>query len=110
MSEMLVPAAFWLIVLFPFGVFFWQVRRVRRGALSKVRATMLFFFYSAAPIITYVVVFFLLVAIEEIANIAIITEGYARSLFLIAGLGLTWVLLMTAVFTVAALFLNRTKI
>ena len=110
MSEMLVPAAFWLIVLFPFGVFFWQAQRLRRGVLSKGRAIMLFSLYSVTPIITYVVVFFLLVAIEEIANIAIITEGYARSLFLIAGLGLTWVLLITAVFTVAALFLDRTKI
>ncbi|MDX1489351.1 MAG: hypothetical protein R3268_14170, partial [Acidiferrobacterales bacterium] len=80
-----------------------------RGAQSKGKATMLFFFYSATPIIVYVLVFFLLVAIEEMANIAIITEGYARSLFLIAGLGLAWVLLMTAIFAVVALFLGRAR-
>lgn len=109
MSDIVVPSAFWLIVLLPFGVLFWQIRRVRRGTLSKGRAAMLFFFYSASPIVVYVAVFFALAAIEEIANIALITEGYARSLFLMTGIGLAWVLLMTAVFGVVALFVNRTK-
>jgi hypothetical protein len=109
MSEILVPIAFWLIVLFPFGVFIWQIRRVRRGTVSKGRGALLFLFYSATPIIAYVVAFLVLVALEEIANVAIIMEGYARSLLLIAGIGVAWVLLMTAVFTMLAAFLNRTR-
>lgn len=109
MSAILVPSVIWLIVLLPIGVLIWLIRRVRRGTLTKGRATLQFFFYSASPIVAYVSIFFALVAIEEMTDIALITEGYARSLLLIGGIGFAWVLLMTAVYGVVVLFVNRTK-
>ncbi len=107
MSDILVSSAFWFIILVTFGVLIWLVRRVRRGLLSKSRAVMQFFFYSASPIVAYVSLFFALVAIEEMTDIALIAEAYTRSLFLIAGIGLAWIVLMTAVFGVVVLFVAR---
>ena len=48
----------------------------------------------------YVLVFFLAVAVEEIAGIPTVVEGYARSLLLVLAVSMAWVLLMTAALSI----------
>ncbi len=98
MSEILVPIAFWLVVLFPIGAFIWQFRRVRRGILSKSKGTVFFFGYSMVPVALYAVIFFLLVGAEELTHIPLISEGYARTFILVVGIGVMLVLFMTGLF------------
>lgn len=87
--------------------FYWQVRVVKAGKSTKVKAIGLFALYSLAPTLLYGTVFMILVGIEELADAAIIGEGYARSLvFVIVG-GWVVVLLATAVFSLVLLFLKR---
>ena len=62
-----------------------------------------------APVILYVGLFFALVGVEEVTNTAIIGEGYARSLFLAAAVGVVLVLSTTLVFSVVILAMKRKK-
>ena len=109
MSEILIPVAFWTILLFSIGALVWQIRRMRRGTLSRVRTVTSFFLIATAPIVLYALAFFLAVAIEEISGIPIVTEGYARSLLLVVVVSMAWVLLLTAAFAVLVMFMSRKR-
>lgn len=97
-------------MFFPAGVFVWQIRRMRRGTLSRGRTVTGFFFISIIPVVLYALAFFLAVAIEEISGIPVVAEGYARSLLLVMAVSIAWVLLMTAVFAILAMFMSRKRI
>ena len=98
MSEQFASVLFWLIMLIPLGVFARQVQLVRQGTRSKVKGAMLFFTYAIVPSLTYVLVFLVLVGVEELTNFSVVTEGLARTLPLVVGIGLAEVLLLTVVF------------
>lgn len=110
MSEIFVPLAFWIAILFPIGVFVWQIRRMRRGTLSPGRAAIRFFLISVMPIGLYVLVFFLAAAIEEMCGVPMVAEGYARSLLLVLAIGVVWVVLMTMVFAIVAMSMSRKRV
>lgn len=90
----------------PIAVFVRQLRQVRRGVRRKVRGIVLFFAYSMIPVLSYVAVFFLFVGIEELTKIAIISEGFSRTLLLVVGVWLAEILLLTAVFAIVVSFLR----
>lgn len=98
MSEQFASVLFWLIMLIPLGVFARQVQLVWQGTRSKVKGAMLFFTYAIVPSLTYVLVFLVLVGVEELTNFSVVTEGLARTLPLVVGIGLAEVLLLTVVF------------
>jgi hypothetical protein len=97
-------------MFFPVGVFVWQIRRMRRGTLSRGRAVTGLFFISIIPVVFYALAFFLAVAIEEVFGIPVVAEEYARSLLLVMAVSITWVLLMTAVFAILVMFMSRKRI
>jgi len=67
-------------------VFYWQIKILKTGKNTKIKAIGLYAAYTIMPIILYGAVFITLVGIEELTNTAIISEEYARSLlFVIAG-------------------------
>lgn len=109
MSEIVIPIAFWTTILFPIGVFVWQIRRIRRDTLSRRRTVTSFFLIATTPVVLYVLVFFLAVAVEEIAGIPTVVEGYARSLLLVLAVSMAWVLLMTAALSILVMFTNRKR-
>ena len=77
------------------------------GKNSKGKAIMLHLAYTITPIILYGVVFLALVGIEELADTAIIGEGYARTLpFIIIG-GLSVTLLITLMFSLVLIFIKQ---
>ena len=106
MSEQLAAALFWLIILIPVGVFAHQIQQVRRGTRGRSKGALLFFAYSILPVLTYGLVFLVLVGVEELTGTSVITEGFARTLFLVVGIGSAEVLLLTLIFAVAARFLR----
>jgi hypothetical protein len=108
-SEIVIPIAFWTTILFPIGVFVWQIRRIRRDTLSRGRVVTSFFLTAMTPVVLYILVFFLAVAVEEIAAIPIVVEGYARSLLPVLAIGITWVLLMTGALSVLVMFMGRKR-
>ena len=82
---------------------------MRRGTLSRGRTVTSFFLIATTPVALYVLAFFLAVAVEEIAGVPIVAEGYARSLLLVSALGITWVLLMTAALSILVMFMGRKR-
>jgi uncharacterized membrane protein SirB2 len=101
MSEQLASALFWLIILIPVGVFARQIQRVRRGTRRKFKGAILFFCYSILPVLAYTLVCLVLVGVEEFTKLSVITEGLARTLLLVVGVGLAEVALLTIIFTIA---------
>jgi len=106
MSEQFASVLFWLIILIPLGVFARQIQEVRRGTRRKFKGAILFFSYSILPVLTYALVFLVLVGVEELTKFSVITEGLARTLLLVAGIGLAEVLLLTVVFAITVWFLR----
>jgi hypothetical protein len=92
---------FWLIILIPIGVFARQIQLVRRGTRRRVNGAIFFFAYSILPVLTYGLAFLVLVGLEELTTVSVITEGFARTLLLVVGIGLAEVLLLTVIFAVA---------
>jgi len=106
MSEQFASVLFWLIVLIPLGVFARQFQQVRQGTRRKFKGAILFFSYAILPSLTYALVFLVLVGVEELAKFSVITEGLARTLLLVVGIGLAEVLLLTVVFAITVWFLR----
>ena len=66
----------------------------------------MFFSYAMLPSLTYALVFLVLVGVEELTKFSVITEGLARTLLLVVGIGLAEVLLLTVVFAITVWFLR----
>ena len=106
MSEQLAAVLFWLIILIPVGVFARQIQQVRRGTRNRFKGAILFFGYSILPVLAYGLVFLVLAGVEELAGLSMVTEGFARTLPLVIGIGLAEVLLLTLIFAVVVRFLQ----
>lgn len=109
MSEKLVSLLFLLIILIPLVVFARQIQQVRRGTHRKLKAALLFFAYSILPALTYVLVFLVLAGIEEVMKLPAISEGMARSLLPVVGVGLAEVLLLTVIFAITTWLLPTAR-
>jgi len=106
MSEQLASVLFWLIILIPIGVFARQIQQVRRGTRRKFKGAVLFVSYSILPVLIYGLVFLVLVGVEELTGLSLITEGFARTLLPVIGIGSAEVLSLTVIFAVAVCFLR----
>ena len=106
MSEQFASVLFWLIVLIPIGVFARQILHVRRGTRRKLQGAIVFFSYSILPVLIYGLVFVALVGVEQLTRHSVITEGFARTLPLVIGIGSAEVLLLTVIFAVVVCFLR----
>ena len=91
-------------------VFYWQAKVVKVGKSTKRKAIGLYAAYTIAPIFLYSVVFMALVGIEELTNIAIIGEGYARSLFVVLIGSVAVTLVATLLFSIVVFIMKTIKI
>ena len=89
------------------AIFYWQINNVKAGKCRKRKAIVLHAIYTTVPVVLYVAVFMLLIGVEELMDIAIIGEGYARTLlFVIAG-GVAIAFLATLIFSLVVFAMKR---
>ena len=104
--EWAVPVFEVVMLALPVYAFITLYRRVKGGVLKKSRAMWRYASIVIAPIILYVLFFFALVGIEALSHINIITEGLARTILILIGLGLTIWLVSIIVFGVTLVFIK----
>ena len=95
-----------IYLLFVSWAFWYQIRSLARGKHSKRKSIFLHAVYTSAPVLLYVGVFAALVGIEELTELAIIGEGFARSLALVVVGGVGVTIMSTLVFTLTVLVMR----
>ena len=98
-----------IYLLFIAVVFYWQTRVVKAGKITKRKAIGLYAGYTIAPVILYGALFLALVGLEELTDTAIISEGYARSLFFVIVCGMAVVLFTTFAFSFVVLAMKTSN-
>jgi len=99
---------YWLSMLVvPIYTFITLLLRVKRGVDEKPRAIRFYAGIVISPIILYGLFFFGLIVIEELAKIDLVTEGLARSFFIVIGIGLIIWLVSLIVFSLTLKFLRK---
>lgn len=66
--------------------------------------------YSAVPVLMYIGIFLALVGVEELLNIYLVGEGYARSLMIVGVGGTALVIVGTIIFSIGVAFIKRKAI
>lgn len=107
MEEVFVPAFVILMLIAPIASFAWQFRRIRRGLTSRLKGITIYAGWSVAPVLAYLGLFFALLGAEELLDVSLVGEGYARSLVIVGGGGLALVVLGTVVFSILVLFVQN---
>lgn len=110
MAEKIFAGLFWLMILFPFAVFFLQLRKIRHGLVSRSKATVLFFLISLIPAATLITLFLGLVGMETLTGQALIGETHARALLPVTIVYFLVIAVLTLIFGIAAALLARPKV
>ena len=95
------------VLLVPLAVCAHQYLWVRSGRRTRRAAILRCAVFSVLPVVLYVGLFLALVGVEELTGIALVSEGYARSLPIAAVAGLSLALVGTLCLTLLLLFLRR---
>lgn len=99
---------YWLsMIMVPTFAFIMLYLRVKRGVVEKPKAIRYFAGIAIIPIILYGLFFLLLVSLEEVAQIDIVSEELARSLFVVMGIGFIIWLLSLIIFGVTLAFFRK---
>jgi hypothetical protein len=99
---------YWLSMLVvPIYTFITFFLRVKRGVMEKFRAIRYYAGFVIIPVILYGLFFFVLVSLEEIAKINLVTEEFARSFFVVIGIGIIIWLVSLVVFGITLAFLRK---
>ena len=88
-------------------VFYWQIKILKTGKNTKIKAIGLYAAYTIMPIILYGAVFITLVGIEELTNTAIISEEYARSLLFVIIGGIAVTIVTTLIFSIVVFVMKN---
>jgi hypothetical protein len=105
--EWVVPVYGVLMLLVPVYGFISFRQRVKHKVLTKARAFLYFTGFVISPVAIYAIFFLVLVGLEEVAKTAIITEGLARSVLILIGLGLVVWLVSLIIFGMALTFIGN---
>ena len=106
MQAFFVPFFMFLILLAPIASFVWQFRRVHRGVSSRFKGIVSYAAYSTVPVLMYIGIFLVLVGVEELLNISLVDEGYARSLMIVGVGGAALVIVGTIIFSIVVAFIK----
>ena len=106
MEAFFVPFFIFLILLAPIASFVWQFRRVHRGVSSRFKGIVSYTAYSTVPVLMYIGIFLTLVGFEELLNISLVDEGYARSLMIVGVGGIALVIVGTIIFSIVVAFIK----
>lgn len=105
--EWVLPLYWISMIMVPAFSFITLFLRVKRGVMKKFRAIRYFAGIAIIPIILYGLFFLLLIGLEEVAQIDIVTEELARSLFVVMGIGFIIWLLSLIIFGVTLAFFRK---
>jgi len=105
--EWVLPLYWISMIIVPTIAFITLFLRVKRGVMKKFRAIRYFAGIAIIPIILYGLFFLLLLGLEEVAQINIVTEELARSLFVVMGIGFIIWLLSLIIFGVTLAFFRK---
>src|SRR5581483_7731764 len=86
------------IVVVPVYGVVWLRRRLKRGAIKRLRAFGYYAGLVLAPVVVYTLLFLALVGIERAFGVPLITDELARALASILGLGLAMWLIASVAF------------
>jgi hypothetical protein len=89
------------LIYFPYVIviFYWQLNNVKAGKCRRSKAIVLHAILTTLPVILYAAVFILLIGVEKFTDIAIIGEGYARTLLFVIAVGVAIAFLATFIFS-----------
>ncbi|NNE48263.1 MAG: hypothetical protein HKN37_16545 [Rhodothermales bacterium] len=100
MDTMLVPVAAISMLIVPVACFVWKFNDVRSGLVSRIGGIGRYAAWSATPLLAYVAILFSFVGAEELFNVSLVSEGYARSVVVLGGGGLVILAVGTVVFSI----------
>lgn len=89
-------------------IFYWRLKVFKESNISKGKAIVLYSAYALAPLTLYASIFAILVGIESLTDIALIGEGYARTLPIILAGGIAVLLITTIVFSIVVQAVKKT--
>jgi hypothetical protein len=99
---------YWLAMLvMPIYAFITFFFRVKRGVEEKSRAIRYYAGIVISPVILYCLFFWGIVILEEVGQIDLVTEGLAKSFFVVIGIGLIIWLVSLVVFILTLTFLRK---
>ena len=104
--EWVVPVYEVFMLVVPVYGFIAFRRRVKQKVLTKARAFLYYTGLVISPVAIYTVLFLGLIGIEEVTKVAIITEGLARSVFILVGFGLVVWLVSMIIFGMTLTFIH----
>jgi chromate transport protein ChrA len=104
--ELAVPVYEILMLVVLVYAFITFYRRVKCGVLEKSGALWRYVLFVSTPIILIVLLFFTLVGFEELTHIGAITEGLARTILILVGLGLSIWLVSILIFGITLAFIK----
>ena len=105
--EWVIPLYWLSMLVVPIYTFITLLLRVKRGVEEKPTAISYYAGIVISPIILYGLFFFGLIVIEELAQIDLVTEGLARSFFIVIGIGFIIWLVSLIVFSLTLKFLRK---
>lgn len=108
--EWVIPLYELAMLVVPIYGFVALRRRVKRRTLAKLRAFSYYTGLVAAPIALYILFFFSLVAIDNVTQVGVISEGLARTLFLMVGFGLLIWLVSSILFGIVLAFTRNSAL
>lgn len=95
------------ILVVPVYAFIALRRRIRHKGLTKIRAFWYYIGFVISPVALYALFFLSMVGIEEVTKMSMITEGLARSVLSLIGLGLVVWLISSIIFMIALSFIGH---
>ncbi len=107
--EYLISIFILLIIIVPLAIFARQIQRVRFRTQSWIKATLRFVLFAICPVCLSALLIAVLVAVEELTNLAIVTEEIARTFIFVIVIGLSEIVLLSVIFSILAFFLSGNK-
>ena len=105
--EWVLPLYWLSMIVVPPSTFITLFLRVKRGVMKKFRAIRYYAGIVIIPVILYGLFFLLFVSLEEVAQIDLVTEGLARSFFVMMGIGLIIWLVSLLIFSITLAFFRK---
>ena len=104
--EWAVPIFELAMIVLPVYAFIEVRGRVKSGSMGRVRAVLRYAAIVIAPVCLYVLFYCSLIGFEELTRISVITEGLARTFFLLVGMGVAIGIVSILTFGAALLFMK----
>ena len=104
--EWAVPIFELSMIVLPIYAFIEVRGRVKSGSMGRARALLRYAVFAIAPVLVYFLLYCLLIGFEALTRISVVTEGLARTFFLLVGMGVAIGIVSILTFGAALLFMK----